>query len=60
MSERDYSKQVAKRQRIRRSSLVVGVDVGKTYNAVGFMNKEARYWVVVQRYTTAVRGLSTF
>ncbi len=42
MSERDYSKQVAKRQRIRRSSLVVGVDVGKTYNAVGFMNKEGK------------------
>ena len=42
MSKRDYSKQVAKRQRIRRSSLVGGVDVGKTYNAVGFMNKEGK------------------
>ena len=40
MSERDYSKQVAKRQRIRDTTLVVGVDVGKAYNAVGFMNKE--------------------
>jgi transposase len=40
MSERDYNKQVAKRQRIRSTTLVVGVDVGKTYNAVGFMNKE--------------------
>jgi len=28
MSERDYSKQVAKRQRIRDTTLVVGVDVG--------------------------------
>src|SRR5512139_2708679 len=42
MSVRDYSKQVARRQRIRRSSLVVGVDVGKAYNAVGFMNKEGK------------------
>ena len=42
MSERDYSKQVAKRQRIRSTTLVVGVDVGKAYNAVGFMNKEGK------------------
>jgi transposase len=42
MSERDYSKQVARRQRIRSTSLVVGVDVGKAYNAVGFMNKEGK------------------
>jgi transposase len=42
MSERDYNKQVAKRQRIRTTTLVVGVDVGKAYNAVGFMNKEGR------------------
>ena len=42
MSERDYNKQVAKRQRIRSNSLVVGVDVGKAYNAVGFMNKEGK------------------
>ena len=42
MSERDYSKQVAKRQRVRRTTLVAGVDVGKAYNAVGFMNKEGK------------------
>jgi len=42
MSERDYNKQVAKRQRIRNTTLVVGVDVGKAYNAVGFMNKEGK------------------
>ena len=42
MSERDYNKQVAKRQRIRSTTLVVGVDVGKAYNAVGFMNKEGK------------------
>lgn len=42
MSERDYSKQVARRQRIKRTTLVVGVDVGKAHNAVGFMNKEGK------------------
>lgn len=42
MSERDYSKQLARRQRIKRTTLVVGVDVGKVCNAVGFMNKEGK------------------
>jgi transposase len=40
MSERDYSKQVAKRQRIGSTTLVVGVDIGCASNAVGFMSKE--------------------
>jgi transposase len=40
MSQRDYNKQVAKRQRIRRATLIVGVDIGNAFNAVGFMNKE--------------------
>ena len=40
MSQRDYNKQVAKRQRIRKATLIVGVDIGKAFNAVGFMDKE--------------------
>jgi transposase len=40
MSERDYNRQVVKRQRIGRATLVVGVDVGNACNAVGFMDKE--------------------
>jgi transposase len=40
MSQRDYSRQVAKRQRIRKATLIVGVDIGKAFNAVGFMDKE--------------------
>jgi len=42
MSERDYSKQVARRQRIGETTLVVGVDIGSAFNAVGFMNKEGK------------------
>ena len=42
MSERDYSKQVARRQRIGETTLVVGVDIGSAFNAVGFMSKEGR------------------
>ena len=40
MSERDYNRQVVKRERISRATLVVGVDVGNAWNAVGFMDKE--------------------
>jgi hypothetical protein len=40
MSERDYNRQVVKRQRIGRATLVVGVDIGNACNAVGFMDKE--------------------
>jgi len=40
MSVKDYNKQVEKRQRIRETTLIVGVDVGNAFNAVGYMNKE--------------------
>jgi transposase len=42
MSEKDYNKQVVKRQKISSITLVVGVDVGNAFNAVGFMNKEGK------------------
>jgi transposase len=42
MSEKDYNKQVVKRQKISSTTLVVGVDVGNRFNAVGFMNKEGK------------------
>jgi transposase len=40
MSQKNYSKQLEKRQKIKESTLVVGVDIGCKFNAVGFMNKE--------------------
>ena len=42
MSEKDYNKQVARRQRVKKTTLVVGVDIGNATNAVGFMNQEGR------------------
>jgi hypothetical protein len=35
MFQRDYNKQVAKRQRIRKGTLIVGVDIGKSFNELG-------------------------
>jgi transposase len=40
MSKRDYNKQVLRRQRIKKTTLIVGVDIGNAFNAAGFMDKE--------------------
>lgn len=40
MSRNDYNRQAVRRQRIRRTTLIVGVDIGNAFNALGFMNKE--------------------
>ena len=40
MSERDYNRQALRRQKISKRTLIVGVDVGNAFNAVGFMNKD--------------------
>jgi transposase len=39
MSKKDYIKHAERRQRIRRRTLVVGVDIGCNFNAMSFMNK---------------------
>jgi transposase len=40
MSKSDYNKQVLRRQRIKKTTLIVGVDIGNAFNALGFMDKE--------------------
>ncbi len=60
MSERDYSKQVGRRQRIRSTSLVVGVDVGKACNAVGFMNKEGEVLGNCEKVYNSREGFDQF
>ena len=47
MSGRDYSKQLARRQRIEEITLVAGIDIGCEFNAMGLMNKEGK---VLGRY----------
>lgn len=39
MSGKDYTKQVEKRQKIKKTTLVVGLDIGSEFNAMGLMNK---------------------
>ena len=40
MSQKNYNKQVQKRQRIKRTTLVIEIDVGHAFNAVAYMDKE--------------------
>lgn len=42
MSGSDYSKQLARRQGIKDTTLVVGMDIGCEFNAMGLMNKEGK------------------
>jgi len=47
MSETNYNKQVEKRQRIKTTTLMVGVDIGSEFNAVALMDKAGE---VIGRY----------
>ena len=47
MSERDCNKQVKRRQRISKSTLIVGMDIGSEFNAMALMNEAGE---VLARY----------
>jgi len=40
MLNNDYNKQYERRQRIKKTTLAMGIDIGADFNAVGFMNKD--------------------
>ena len=40
MPEKDYNKQIARRESITRTTLVVGMDIGCEFNAMCLMNKD--------------------
>jgi transposase len=40
MFDNDYNRQVERRQRIKKTTLVTGIDIGSDFNAIAFMNKE--------------------
>ena len=48
MFDNDYNRQVERRQRIKRTTLVIGIDIGGDFNAVAYMNKEG---TVLSRHT---------
>jgi hypothetical protein len=60
MSQRGNNRQVAKRQRIRKATLIVGVDIGKTFNAVGFMDKEGNVLCSCAKLYNSREGFEEF
>ncbi|MDI6891279.1 MAG: transposase, partial [Thermodesulfovibrionales bacterium] len=75
MHGKDYNKQIVRRQRIKRTTLVIGLDIGNEFNAMCLMNKEGEvlskyprlyntrkgfdYFVKIVEETRAKKGFST-
>lgn len=60
MHEKDYNKQVARRQRIKRTTLVIGMDIGNEFNAMCLMNKEGEVFGRYPRIYNTRKGFNYF
>ena len=60
MSKRDCSKQAEKRQRIKKTTLVVGVDIGSDFNAVALMSKEGEVFGQYPKVYNSRQGFEYF
>lgn len=60
MSKKDYTKQVARRQKIQNSTLIVGIDVGSKFNAVALMNKEGEVLGTYPKIYNSRKGFNYF
>src|SRR5947209_1020963 len=60
MSRQDCSKQTEKRQRIKKRTLVVGVDIGSEFNAVALMSKEGEVFGEYPKVYNSRKGFEYF
>lgn len=60
MHGKDYSKQAARRQKIKRATLVVGMDIGCEFNAMCLMNKEGEVLGKYPRIYNTRKGFDYF
>ncbi len=60
MLTNDYNKQYERRQRIKKTTLVVGIDIGADFNAVGYMNKHGNVLGRLPRMDNAREGFDKF
>lgn len=60
MHGKDYNKQVANRQRINRTTLVIGMDIGNEFNAMCLMNKEGEVLGKYPRIYNSRKGFNYF
>jgi transposase len=60
MHGKDYNKQVARRQRIKKTTLVIGLDIGCDFNALCLMNKEGEVLGKYPRVYNSRKGFDYF
>jgi transposase len=60
MSRRDSNKQVQRRQQIKRTTLVVGMDIGAQFNAMALMNKEGEVFGEYPKIYNSHEGFDYF
>lgn len=60
MSVRDYNKQILKRQRIKETTLIVGLDIGSKFNAMALMNKAGEVLGRYPKVYNSRRGFEYF
>jgi transposase len=60
MSRQDFNKQVEKRQRIKKKTLIVGLDIGSDFNAVALMSKEGEIFGEYPKVYNSRKGFDYF
>ncbi len=60
MHGKDYNKHIANRQRIKRTTLVIGMDIGNEFNAMCLMNKEGEVLGKYPRIYNSRKGFDFF
>jgi len=60
MLSNDYNKQYERRQRIKKTTLVTGIDIGADFNAVGFMNREGNVLGRLAKMDNSRKGFDQF
>src|SRR5512143_379397 len=60
MLNNDYNKQFERRQRIKKTTLVMGIDIGADFNAVGFMNKDGNVLGQLPKMDNSRAGFDKF
>jgi transposase len=60
MHGKDYNKQIAKRQRVKRTTLVIGIDIGNEFNAMCLMNKDGEVLSKYPRIYNTREGFDFF
>ena len=60
MSKQDFNKQVEKRQRIKKKTLIVGLDIGSEFNAMALMSKEGEIFGEYPKVYNSRQGFNYF